>query len=209
MKLFAAADIHGSQYRLNIILHHIDVYKPDVVVICGDITQFGPGDVAKNFLNQIPVDTLAIRGNIDPPEVNQAISASNAENIDRRRIIKNGVSFIGIGGDIPPSLSKLGITDHNIKKSLTQVIDEQSVLVTHVPPYKTQDTVFVGYHAGSKELRTVVETCKPRLVLCGHIHEDPGITNVGKSMIVNCSIGKKTEGALIELNDGIDAQILD
>ena len=53
MKIFAAADIHGSQYRLNIILNHVEKYEPDLVVICGDITQFGPGDVAKNFLNQM------------------------------------------------------------------------------------------------------------------------------------------------------------
>ncbi|MEE9440640.1 MAG: metallophosphoesterase, partial [Candidatus Thermoplasmatota archaeon] len=63
MKILAVADIHGSQYRLNAVLDNIKKYSPDLVIICGDITQFGPGDVATNFLNQIPVETFAIPGN--------------------------------------------------------------------------------------------------------------------------------------------------
>ena len=65
MKLLAVADIHGSQYRLNLILKNIERLSPDLVVVCGDITQFGPAETAKNFLDQIPIDTLAITGNIE------------------------------------------------------------------------------------------------------------------------------------------------
>jgi len=65
MKILSVADIHGSQYRLNTVLNNIGKYSPDLVVICGDITQFGPREVATNFLNQIPVETFAIPGNID------------------------------------------------------------------------------------------------------------------------------------------------
>ena len=65
MKIYSVADTHGSQYRLNLVLKNVERYSPDLVVFCGDITQFGPGDVAKNFLDQIPVDTLAVTGNID------------------------------------------------------------------------------------------------------------------------------------------------
>lgn len=72
MRILAAADFHGSQYRLNIVLNNIEEYAPDLVVICGDITQFGPGTLATNFLNQLPVNTLAIPGNIDTADVVQA-----------------------------------------------------------------------------------------------------------------------------------------
>lgn len=209
MKLFAAADIHGAQYRLNIILGHIEVYRPDLVIICGDITQFGPGEMAKNFLNQIPVETFAIPGNIDTPDVGQAISESNALNIDRRRLVRNGVSFVGLGGERFSRPSDLVIVDDTIKKPIADVLDANSVLVTHVPPYQLQDTVFLGHHTGNKELRDIVETCQPRLVLCGHIHEDPGMTKFGKSTIVNCSIGKRTEGAVINIDDGISVEILE
>ena len=207
MKIFAAADIHGSQYRLNIILDHIELTKPDIAVICGDITQFGPGEIAENFLNQIPVDILAIPGNIDTLDVGDAIIASSAENIDRKRIMKNDIPFIGIGGELPASLADISIKVNKQQKHLHDILNETSVLVTHVPPYKTQDRVFLGHHIGSKELRQYVDRCKPRLVLCGHVHEDPGVMHLDKTIVVNCSIGKKTGGALIDINDDIDVSL--
>lgn len=209
MKLLATADIHGSQYRLNIILKNIEKYSPDLVIICGDITQFGPGEVAKNFLNQIPVNTLAIIGNIDTPEVDQAITDSKADNLDLKRIVKNDISFVGMGGTIPSPISKIVIKDKDMEKPIEESIDEKTILVSHEPPFKTQDRVFFGHHSGSKELRKLIEKCKPRLVLCGHIHEDPGITKLGKSIVLNCSMGKRTEGALIVINNEIDIKILD
>ena len=209
MRILSVADIHGSQYRLNTVLNNIGKYSPDLVVICGDITQFGPGEVATNFLNQIPVETFAIPGNIDTSEVGPAICKSKAENIDLKRVVKNGISFVGIGGTIPSPLSNIIISDKYSKKPIDHVIDEKSILVTHEPPFKTQDKVFIGHHAGSKELKELVEKYKPRLVLCGHAHEDPGMTTFHESVIVNCSMGKRTEGALIEINEEIDVKILD
>ena len=206
MKILAVADIHGSQYRLNAVLDNIKKYSPDLVIICGDITQFGPGEVATNFLNQIPVETLAIPGNIDTSEVGPAISESSAENIDLRRVVKNGISFVGMGGETV-SLSNV-IIDEGKKRSVDEVIDEKTVVVTHVPPYKLQDTVYIGHHIGSKELKKLVENYLPRLVLCGHVHEDPGMTLFHDSVIVNCSMGKRTEGALIEIDDEIDVKMI-
>lgn len=209
MKLYAAADIHGSQYRLNIILKNIEKYSPDLVVICGDITQFGPGEVAKNFLNQIKVETIALTGNIDTPDVNTAITDSNAVNIDHKSITIKGIPFVGIGGELTNQLSEILIKDNNLEKPLTDSIDKNTILVTHVPPYKTQDKVFFGHHSGNKELRQIIDEYKPRLVLCAHIHEDPGFTKLKESIVVNCSIGKRTEGAIIEVNEHIDVKILE
>jgi len=207
MKILAVADIHGSQYRLNTLLDNIEKYSPDLVIICGDITQFGPGAVAINFLNQIPVETLAIPGNIDTSEVGPAITESSAENIDLKRVVKNGISFVGMGGETI-SLRAV-ITDKDRKKPIEELLDEKTVLITHVPPYKLQDKVYIGHHIGSKELKKLVENYLPRLVLCGHVHEDPGMTMFHDTVIVNCSMGKRTEGALIEINEGIDVNILD
>ena len=163
--------------------------------------------MATNFLNQIPVETFAIPGNIDTSEVGPAISESNAENIDLKRVVKNGISFVGMGGETV-SLTNV-IIDKGKKKSVDETIDEKTVVVTHVPPYKLQDKVYIGHHIGSRELKMLVEKYKPRLVLCGHVHENPGVTTFHNSVIVNCSMGKRTEGALIEINEEIDVRILD
>jgi Icc-related predicted phosphoesterase len=209
MKILAVADIHGSQYRLNLVLKNVTTYTPDLVVLCGDITQFGPGDLATNFLNQIPVETLAVPGNIDTFDVDQGINASNATNLHMKRIVIQGIVFVGIGREIPSALADLAIDNGTVKKSLKKILDTTSVLVTHVPPFKLQDKMFIGSHGGSKQLRHLIDTYKPRLVLCGHIHEDSGVSKSGDTTVVNCSMGKRTEGALIEITDKIKVSILD
>jgi len=200
MKILAVADIHGAQYRLNLVLKNIERYSPDLVIVCGDITQFGPWELAKNFLDQIPIDTLAVTGNIDTPDVGKGIDKSKAIKIEMKKVVKKGISFIGTNGFDPSQIEML-----NNKK----IIDKSSVIVSHVPPYETQDKIFLGKHGGSKELREVVDKYNPRLVLCGHIHEDPGYTKIGKTIVVNCSIGKRGEGAIIDINEEISVKMLD
>ncbi len=209
MRILAVAYIHGAQYRLNLVLKNVSSYTPDLVVICGDITQFGPGELATNFLNQIQIKTFAVPGNIDTFDVDQGINASNATNLDKRQVILQGVPFLGIGRELPSQLSNLPIDDGSTKKPLKKLLKTSSVLVTHYPPYKIQDKIFIGTHGGSKELRSLIDTYKPRLVLCGHIHEDPGMTTVGDTTVVNCSMGKRTEGALVEIGDTLKVSILD
>ena len=200
MKILAVADIHGAQYRLNLVLKNIQKYSPDLVVICGDITQFGPGELAKNFLDQIPIETLAIPGNIDTPDVSKGIDESKATKIELKKVTKKEIPFVGISGVDP---SQFKVLDEK------KLLNEKSVLVSHVPPYGAQDKIFIGLHGGSKELRVIVDKYKPRLVLCGHIHEDPGFTKIGKTTVVNCSMGKRGEGALVEINQRISVKILD
>jgi len=209
MRIYAAADIHGAQYRLNLILNNIQKYSPDLMIICGDITQFGPGDVATNFLNQIPLDTLALHGNIDTPDVKIAITNSKATNIDCTGITKKNQQFIGIGGDLSEPFASTLVHHGKKIQPLHEILTKKTILITHVPPYGFQDTAFLGHHIGNKELRSVLETHEPLLILCGHVHEDPGYTTYNNTIIVNCSLGKKTEGALIDINDDIIVQILE
>ena len=199
MKILATADLHGSQYRLNIVLKNIERYSPDLVVVCGDITQFGPGELAKNFLDQIPVETLALTGNIDTPDVDKGIDDSKATKIEMKKIVKKGIPFVGVN-EIDPNQFKV------VEEK--KLLDETSVLISHEPPYGAQDKVFLGMHGGSKELREIIDKYKPRLVLCGHIHEDPGITKIGETTVVNCSLGKRGEGAIIEINEKLSVKML-
>jgi Icc-related predicted phosphoesterase len=208
MHIYAVADIHGSQFRLNIALDQIGKNDPDLVVICGDITQFGPADVATNFLNQISVDTLAVHGNCDPDTTLEAIDRSKAENIHLKKVNRKGIDFIGIGGVLDQFDAQRFLTMNAGRKPLRDILTSACVLVSHVPPFKTMDRVFIGHHAGSKDLRSIIDTFQPRLVLCGHIHENPGMIKVGESVVVNCSMGKRTAGALIDIDSSIDVKML-
>jgi Icc-related predicted phosphoesterase len=208
LKILSVADIHGSQYRLNILLKNIEKYNPDIVIICGDITQFGPRDVAINILNQINKPTFAIHGNIDTNEVIEAIDDSNATNIHLKKLVVNNFNIIGFGGEIQIS-NNLKIKVDKSYKTLDELLNESSIIVSHVPPFGLQDRIFLGLNSGSKNLRKIIDEYNPLLVLCGHIHENPGYMNYKKTTIVNCSIGKKGGGALIDLNNKIKVKMLD
>jgi Icc-related predicted phosphoesterase len=206
MKLYAVADIHGAQYRMNLVLKNIEAYHPDLVVICGDITQFGPVEMATHMLNQIPVDCFAVRGNCDPLEVNEGIAKSKAINIRLQCVEKNGVQFIGwdpVGTVQIPTMS----TESQV--FLKKMVHKDAILVSHLPPFGFQDMIFLGKHGGSKEVLAIVDLKKPRLVLCGHIHEDPGVSRQGDSIIVNCSMGKHTEGAIVDIASNIKVTMLE
>ena len=200
MKILAVGDIHGSQFRLNILLENIEKYSPNLVIICGDITQFGPAEIAKNFLDQISIETLAVTGNIDTVDVKRGIDESKATNIEMKKVVKNGISFVGTDGI---ELDQIKFLDDK------KLVDEKTVLVSHVPPYGFQDKVFLGMHGGSKELREIIDKYKPRLVLCGHIHENPGYGKNKNTAVVNCSMGKRGAGALINIDKKISVKMLD
>ena len=208
MKILSIAYIHGSQYRLNIVLKNIEKYNPDLIVICGDITQFGPADVAINILNQIKVKTLAIHGNIDSNEILKAIDYSKAINIHLKKEIVDNIPFIGIGGEIDVQYN-LQIKVNASFKPIGEILDKSTVLVTHIPPYGLQDKIFLGLNSGSTDLKKIINKYNPRLVLCGHIHENPGFIKFKNTIIINCSIGKTGGGALIELNNKINVKMLD
>jgi len=208
MKLYAVADIHGAQHRLNLIVDNMKKYNPNLVVICGDITQFGPGDQATLFLNQLPGEVYAVPGNIDTTDVYQGITNSKATNLHQQRVTKHHLPFVGIGGDLDAALPELPVAVEGKHVPFIDVVTPESIIVSHVPPFGLQDKVFIGRHIGSKELREIIDEKHPRLVLCGHVHEDPGVTYHNKTVVVNCSMGKRTEGAVITINNKISVDIL-
>lgn len=204
MKIYAVADLHGAQYRVNEACEIIKKYVPDVTCVCGDITQFGPGDVAQIILDQLPGTVLVITGNIDTIDVAEGIKQSHADDIHKKKVEIKGVTFLGLNGVSDQETKRFIQNNNNI--SLFCQLD---VLVSHIPPYGFQDTVFLGKHAGSKTLLEIVETKRPRLMLCGHIHENPGFTKTNHTIVVNCSMGKRGKGALITFDEDITVKMLD
>jgi len=204
MKIYATADIHGAQHRVNEAVDVIKKNQPDVTIVAGDITQFGPGDMATLLLDQFPGKVLALPGNIDTADVWDGIDKSHAVNVHRNQVSVQGMSFAGING-VDDGETELILTDDHLKHSFEGI----DVLITHVPPYGFQDSVFLGKHAGSRAVRRIVDHFHPRLVISGHIHERPGFTSDEETMVVNCSMGKRGRGAIININDSVEVRMLD
>ena len=84
---------------------------------------------------------------------------------------------------------------------LLDVLDTATILVSHVPPYKINDTVFPKNielaiktygnmasegNVGSPGIRKIIDKYNPVLHLFGHIHEEKGISVIGRSTFINC-----------------------
>lgn len=81
MKLMFISDIHGSLYWLNRVLEHVELEKPDQIILLGDYLYHGPRNPlpeqydpaqAAERLNQYRHLITAIRGNCDA-EVDQML----------------------------------------------------------------------------------------------------------------------------------------
>jgi Icc-related predicted phosphoesterase len=64
-----------------------------------------------------------------------------------------------------------------------------------------------GRHYGSFLVKRIIKELKPRLVICGHIHENQGIQKIGKTLIVNIGAAYKSKAALIEFPKNIEGKI--
>jgi Icc-related predicted phosphoesterase len=202
MRIYAVADLHGRMDRIALIKNKVSELKPDIVVIAGDITNFSnPGSVLSQ-IDEIPVPVMAIRGNTDRPKVESLIKQySNITALHLNEIIVDGIPFIGASGTVPvPFSSRLRFRERRFHEQLELLINRQSVLVVHPPPWGLLDEAFGRFHAGCRRLLKTVMRRQPRLVICGHIHERPGLASIRETLIVNCSIGRMGNGALIDLD---------
>lgn len=76
------------------------------------------------------------------------------------------------------------------------------ILASHVPPLKTLDRTITGKAAGSGFLNKVVSTMqpKPKLWLCGHIHEGRGVAARGSTCVIN--VANANRGRATHLDHG-------
>ena len=203
MNIYAVADIHGRQDRLDLIKNHVTLLKPHVLVIAGDITGHHELFSLIGQLNDLPIPVLAVRGNMDSQEVEKLLEQyPNISSLHKKKVTINGVSFVGLGGTIPvPFCSKICLREKRLIEETDYLIERDSVLVSHPPPYGTLDEGFGNLHAGSRGLRRLILEKQPRMLICGHIHERPGVAFLAKTIVVNCSMGQSGAGAVISMNN--------
>lgn len=184
MLILAVADIHGAKNGVNTINQFISKYNPDLVIIDGDITQFGPLNYAKKVLDSISIKTLAVPGNCDPKEILNVIDESKAINLHKNKILINGLTFVGLGGsNITPFNTIFEMSEEEIFESLDKIMERNAILVTHAPSKNNMDRVKNVGHVGSNAIAQIVEKYQPRLVISAHIHEARGV-NYDKIIVI-------------------------
>ncbi len=209
MIIIALADIHNNLTYLTQIADRLST--ADLVLIAGDITNFGDWAQAKQIIGQIRQhnpNILAVPGNCDRPEVDDYLT-SEGINLELNCITVAGVPFVGLGGSLPCHGSTPNeMLDDDFTTSLAALeallpADGRFVLVTHEPPVGTTIDMVGGRHIGSGAVRSFIEKTQPLLAVSGHVHEASGTDSLGRTTIINPGPLKDGRFAYIQLTDKV------
>ena len=195
MKVFATADIHGNRKIVD-KLFEIES-SVDLILVCGDIggkqysfksfmefseKQKEDRDYLYNVLKKIKIESKYILGNDDWFESNDNKYLSKPEQI-------NGVQFIPFEFvSITPFNTNREVNENKLEYELSKLnVDEESIIVAHMPPLGAGDVIYNGSRVGSKAIRNWIEVAHPKIWLNGHIHEDNTVTQINNTLVFNCS----------------------
>lgn len=188
MELCVIADLHGKpDYVAR--LREVDY---DLLVLCGDITNFGHYEEARTILALLPEPYVAVHGNCDHEDVVNALTEKGC-NLHQRTVTIKNECFAGFGGSNPfGGRTPCEYSEEAIYNGLA-LIPHHCIVVTHAPPKGTKtDKAFKIKHVGSTAVRKIIEEKTPKIVLCGHIHESRNTDSIGDTVVVNP--GKFSEG---------------
>ncbi len=211
MLLYAVADIHGRFDRIAAIKKNLTAYCPDVIVAAGDITNYVNSSSIISELGNLLIPVVVIRGNSDLKRTErQFFLKENMIFLNNCDMVIKDIHFAGLSGTIPfPFRSRIAFRETVILGKVIPLITSKTVLISHSPPWGQLDRVMGKYHAGCKSLEKVVRDSQPAMLICGHIHEDAGMTRTGNTIIINCAMGSSCEGAIIDIqNENITVEIL-
>jgi len=203
MRILAISDVHGDTEKVKKLSYLIEKNNPDVIVVAGDLTQFGPKNVADKVISELIKSgkkVLAITGNGDPPEIDDVLNRKNVQ-LGSKVVTVGSTGFVGFSGGETVHLggSSFVTRYEPLDLKLRYLKSKKKVVVSHLPPKGTKDKIFSGQHVGSEFLRDMINEKQPDLVISGHVHEDAGVYTLGKTTVVNPGALCEGYGAFIDL----------
>ena len=192
MKFVAIADTH-YQHR------NVKLPKGDVLLHAGDVSYKGEKAEVLDFLKWFSdlnfTYKIFIAGNHDF-YFEKAVASEIISLIPENVIYLNdsGVTIGGItiwGSPVTPWFFNWAFNRQRgaaIQKHWKLIPENTDILITHGPPFGICDTVINGRHAGCKDLLKRVQEVKPKVHLCGHIHEGYGVAEKAGVRFLNASL---------------------
>ena len=188
MRLLAFSDLHRDLGQARKLAEMSA--DADVVIGAGDFASIHQGlDEAIGALAAIETPTVLVPGNNETDEaLRQAAAGWEAAVVlhgDGTSI--EGAEFFGLGAGVPitPWEWSFDLDDQTATQKLA-ACPEGAILVLHSPPQGHCDTNGAGDHFGSAALLDAIEQKRPRLAVCGHIHESWGCeSRVGDTPVHN------------------------
>jgi len=200
MKILAFGDLHGDSALAEKLAAKADKEKVDLVIICGDITQMdrSTDGLMKPFV-QRHQKVLFVPGNHDSFATADFLADFyGIRNIHGYSVRYGDVGIFGAGG------ANIGIEQLSedelyglLKKGFDKIkYLKKKIMVTHVHPKYSKMEKFTQFFPGSSGIKKAVDTFKPDIMLCSHVHEAEGLEEkIGNTKVMN--VGK--EGKIINV----------
>lgn len=192
MKIVSFGDVHMA--TRNLALMGEIMRDTDLVIVSGDLTNFGGEDDARRVLGDVRracPRVLALPGNLDRREVIGFLEREGVA-LHGRGIVLDGAAIFGCGGsNITPFHTPTELTEEEIYTTLMagyeQVRGRRPLLmVCHTPPFDTCcDRIVGGRPVGSPAARRFIEEVQPDVCISGHIHESAGADAIGRTRVFN------------------------
>ena len=191
MKIVCISDTHGLQDSLN-------VPDGDILIHAGDLTLRGTAsqlnDSLSYFANLPHKYKIIVAGNHD-----FGLETKNPDIIIPPGIIyleNNCVTIEGLkiwGSPVStPYYDWAFMWDEKRRDILYQSIPHDTdIIINHGPAFGVLDWTSKLTHAGCEFLRQRIRVIKPKLFVCGHIHEDYGVREIEGTTFVNAAILNK------------------
>lgn len=191
MKIVCISDTHTK---------HKEVILPkgDLLIHAGDVSWVGSEpqliDFFKWFDNQDFKHKIFIAGNHDlmferNPTQAQSLIPKSIIYLEESSVTIEGIKIYGT--PITPYFFNWAFNRYpgqDIEQHTRKIPNDTDILISHGPPYGILDANAKGEHCGCPSLLSKVQEVKPKLLICGHIHEGYGRQKNGKSLFINASL---------------------
>ncbi|MFT4261452.1 MAG: metallophosphoesterase family protein [Candidatus Woesearchaeota archaeon] len=181
MKVLVFADLHEDYECFEVLKEKAK--QAEIILGAGDYTLFGNKlNKLLSMINSLNKPCYLIHGNHEEPkEMEEEIKKfKNLEFIHKRKIKYKTLEIAGYGGD------GFSHKDLEAEKFFDKSKPKDSIILFHGPPFGISlDEVGFG-HCGNESYTNIITQHKPRLVVCGHIHEHFGkIDKINDTIIIN------------------------
>ena len=163
----------------------------DILVCAGDLANARRGlETCVGVLRRCETPTILVPGNNETvDELRSACKGWGCATVLHGAIATiKGVTFFGLGGGVPVTPFGSWSWDFSEPQAteLLRTCPAGCVLVSHSPPHGAVDQASTCQRLGSTAVRAAVERCRPRLVVCGHIHASAGRQEtIGQTTVIN------------------------
>jgi Icc-related predicted phosphoesterase len=190
MNIVCISDTHDQHEKLNDILP-----EGDMIIHAGDISLRGNLAEIQDFVNwfsNLPYRyKIFIAGNHDFALEKNASLVEIPQNVTYLNNQQVTIEDITIWGSpvTPPFYNWAFMWPLEKRRQLYKKIpDNCDIIISHGPVFGTLDKVKMGQNVGCPLLKARVEEIKPKLFICGHIHEAYGSTTKDSTTYINASI---------------------